>query len=155
MTAVDALPEGAPELLSVVYTSFGDHEFDEEQLGGLLRQSRRNNAESGITGMLLYRGGRFLQVLEGPRDAVRSLLATIGEDSRHRGMRVLFEEALTERHFAEWTMGHARVSEPAGEAPPGFRSTFHDLDDPTDLDSTMRAVRELSLWFRVRATAGA
>lgn len=47
-------------------------------------------------------------------------------------------------------MGYEPVREPAAPPPPGFRSTFDDLDDADDSDGVIRATQELSLWFRVR-----
>lgn len=138
-------------LISVLYTSDATEPFDDDRLAALLAQSRAANAHRDITGMLLYRRGRFVQVLEGPEGAVRSLLATIEADPRHRGIRILLDLPIERRDFAEWTMGYQTVAEPAGPTPPGFRSTFDDLEHSDDPSVTLRAARELSLWFRVRA----
>ena len=138
-------------LLSIVYASNAREPFDDAQLADLLAQSRASNTRNGLTGMLLYRNGRFVQVLEGPEGAVRDLVAVIGEDPRHSGMRVLVEEPITSREFAEWTMGFQPVAEPTEVLPDGFRSTFDDLEDISDPSATIRAIRELSLWFRVRS----
>ncbi|MFJ6651430.1 BLUF domain-containing protein [Microbacterium sp. NPDC091313] len=138
-------------LISVVYSSTAVDEFDDAALTTLLAQCRAANAADGVTGMLLYRAGRFVQVLEGPESVIRPLLARIADDPRHTGMRVLFEEPLAERNFAEWTMGFEPIRDFAEDAPEGFRSTFDDLEQAGDGAATMRAVRELSLWFRVRA----
>ncbi|GAA2082048.1 BLUF domain-containing protein [Microbacterium hatanonis] len=142
------------ELLSILYSSRAAEPFDDDRLRALLAQSRENNARHDLTGMLLYRGGRFVQVLEGPESTVRELVATIGADPRHTNMRVLFEEHLEERQFAEWTMGYEPISEPREEKPAAFRDTFDDLEVGDDATATLRAVRELSLWFRVRSSRG-
>ncbi len=138
-------------LLSVLYTSNASEHFDDDTLDGLLTQARSSNRENDLTGMLLYRRGRFVQVLEGPEDHVRDLLAKIAEDSRHVGMRVLIDEPISHRNFADWTMGYQRRDEPSGPPPPGYRDSFTDLDESDDPASVVRAARELSLWFRVRA----
>jgi hypothetical protein len=138
-------------LLSIVYASTASAPFDDAQLTELLTQSRASNTRHGLTGMLLYRNGRFVQVLEGPERAVRDLVSVIGQDPRHTGMRVLVEEPLTTRQFADWTMGFQPVAEPTEALPDGFRSTFDDLEDDSDPSATIRAIRELSLWFRVRS----
>ena len=141
-------------LLSIVYASTASEPFDDAQLADLLAQSRASNTRRGLTGMLLYRNGRFVQVLEGPEDAVRDIVAVIGQDPRHTGMRVLVEEPLQKRAFADWTMGYQPVAEPTEALPEGFRSTFDDLEDVTDPGATLRAIREMSLWFRVRSARG-
>jgi hypothetical protein len=138
-------------LLSTLYASTAVESFDDEMLRSLLEQSRENNARNDLTGMLLYRGGRFVQVLEGPESVVRALIETIRHDPRHTNMRTLFEEPILERQFAAWTMGYEPISMPREELPDAFRDTFDDLEDGTDSSATLRAVRELSLWFRVRA----
>lgn len=139
------------ELLSILYSSNAVEPFDAARLRRLLDQSRENNSRRELTGMLLYRGGRFVQVLEGPEQPVRDLIATIGADPRHSNMRVLFEERITERQFGAWTMGYEPIAEPREATPSGFRDTFDDLEAAGDASATMRAVRELSMWFRVRS----
>lgn len=138
-------------LYSLVYSSFATESFDDTQLQDLLTQSRRANTEHEITGMLLYRRGRFIQFLEGPEDRVRALVARISVDTRHQGVRVMLDGHPESREFPEWTMGYEPVNEPTGPAPDGFRSTFDDLENVEDTDSVLRATRELSFWFRVRA----
>lgn len=138
-------------LLTVLYSSNATHPFDDRELGDLLAQSRASNSRNDLTGMLLYRRGRFVQILEGPERTVRDLIETIRADERHTDVRVLIEEPITARAFADWTMGYQSVAEPTEAAPAGFRDTFDDLDSTTDATATLRAARELSLWFRVRA----
>lgn len=157
MTDLDTTPSiesGETRLYSLVYSSTAVEPFDDERLTDLLEHSRRENGRSGITGMLLYRKGRFIQFLEGPEDRVRALIARITADPRHTGLRVMLDGHPQERQFADWTMGYERVSEPADPVPDGFRSTFDDLEQADDSDRVLRATRELSFWFRVRADRG-
>lgn len=141
----------ADALYSLVYSSTAADSFNESDLTALLQQSRSDNTRDGITGMLLYRKGRFVQVLEGPEDRVRALVTRISADPRHSQVRVMLDGHPASRQFAEWTMGYEPTTEPTGPAPEGFRSTFDDLEAAADTDSVMRATRELSMWFRVRA----
>jgi hypothetical protein len=134
-------------MTSIVYTSTALHPFSDEDLGQLLVTSRANNARTGLTGMLLYRSGRFLQVLEGPEDSLKERMAIIGADSRHAGVRVLLREPIAERQFPDWTMGHEPFSASLAKDIPGYRSTFED-EDPAD---TIQALRELIRWFQERA----
>lgn len=136
-------------LVTVVYSSTATQPFDSSALFDLLRYSRAKNSEADLTGMLLYRGGRFIQVLEGPPAAIDGLVESIERDSRHTDMRVLLREPITERSFGDWTMGYEPIGVPAGDAPEGFRDTFDDLDSGED-STVARAVRELTVWFRVR-----
>ncbi len=152
MTATEIGESTADEgLLSVVYVSAARESFDGIGLQSLLTQSRRDNAERDLTGMLLYRGGRFFQVLEGPETAVRSVMSSIQTDTRHRDVRVLWEEPTSERRFGEWTMGYEPIADMVEATPAGFRSTFDDLENVADKDAALRAIRELTLWFQVRS----
>lgn len=144
----------SPAVFSVVYSSMATAPLDDAALRELLEQSRSSNAERDVTGMLLYRGGRFIQILEGPEQAVRDTMGKIERDPRHDRLRVLIDEFIDERNFAEWTAGYEPISVPDGDAPAGFRDTFDDLEAHGDPSATLRAARELSLWFRVRSTQG-
>ncbi len=145
-------PDGS--LFSVVYSSMARESFDDAALRALLEQSRAANAANDVTGMLLYRNGRFIQILEGPEDAVRETMARIEQDTRHANLRVLIDEFIEARNFADWTMGFQPIESPTDDVPEGFRDTFDDLEAHDDPSMTLRAARELSLWFRVRATQG-
>lgn len=141
------------ELISLVYTSSAAAPFRETALEHLLDECRGLNGARDITGMLLYRGERFIQVLEGPAHLVRKLARTIANDVRHRDMRVLLEEPIENRRFAEWTMGYRPLLGHAGEPPRGFRDSFADLEKGAEESTTVRALHELTLWFRVRSGA--
>lgn len=139
------------QMLSLVYASTATQPFTDDDLTALLAVCRENNARAQLTGMLVHRDGRFLQVLEGPEAAVRELMVTLAADPRHAGIRVMFEEPIRERQFAAWTMGFERADTGSAADLHGYRDTFDDLDrdDPT---ATMRALQELARWFRSRAT---
>lgn len=70
----------------------------------LLRISQRNNERDGITGMLLYHEGSFMQVLEGEQEAVRATYARLLKDPRHGNLIKLAEAPLAERNFGGWAM---------------------------------------------------
>jgi uncharacterized Fe-S cluster-containing MiaB family protein len=76
----------------------------EEALHNLLRAARRYNAIHGITGVLLFHRGSFLQVLEGTEPEIERLFRSIQRDPRHRQMRVLSRCDIIRREFETWTM---------------------------------------------------
>ncbi len=88
----------------LVYVSTAVQPFTDDQLISLLRQSREKNARLGITGLLLYKAGNFMQLLEGPKDAVVSLANSIKADPRHHGMIVVLQEDHDQREFPGWDM---------------------------------------------------
>ncbi len=97
----------AMSLYHLIYQSQSLVPFEESELAALLDQARANNKRHGITGMLLYTSdGRFLQVLEGTRDAVRQLYYQhIAADPRHYNCRVYDEGPCPHRCFAGWNLG--------------------------------------------------
>jgi hypothetical protein len=84
--------------------------LDQEELVTILRQSKANNPSTGVTGVLCYSGGIFLQVLEGGRSAVNKLYNRIGADPRHTDVELLLYEEIGERRFASWSMGQVNMS---------------------------------------------
>lgn len=82
----------------------------EGQIPAILESAVRHNGEDGITGMLLFSRGNFLQVLEGEEARVRATFERISKDPRHRNLVVLTEETVPERHFSHWSMGYRQLS---------------------------------------------
>ncbi len=76
----------------------------------ILTQSRLHNPASGITGVLCYGGGIFLQAIEGGRSVVSELYGHIQRDERHKDVELLAFEEISERRFGGWTMGHVNLA---------------------------------------------
>jgi hypothetical protein len=76
----------------------------------ILAQSRQGNPGLGITGILCYGGGIFLQAIEGGRNAVSDLYGHIQRDPRHKDVILLHYEEISERRFSGWTMGQVNMS---------------------------------------------
>lgn len=76
----------------------------------ILVQSREHNPPSGITGVLCYGDGIFLQAIEGGRPAVNALYGQILRDPRHHQVELLHYEEIAERRFGCWTMGQVNLS---------------------------------------------
>ncbi len=76
----------------------------------ILSQSRQYNPGSGITGILCYGGGIFLQAIEGGRGAVSDLYGHIQKDVRHKDVVLLHYEEISERRFGGWTMGQVNMA---------------------------------------------
>ena len=76
----------------------------------ILAQSRQHNPVSGITGILCYGGGIFLQAIEGGRMPVSDLYGHIQKDPRHKDVMLLHYEEIPERRFGGWTMGQVNLS---------------------------------------------
>jgi hypothetical protein len=76
----------------------------------ILAQSRQHNPASGITGILCYGDGIFLQCIEGGRMQVSDLYGSIQKDSRHKDVALLYFEEILERRFGGWSMGQVNIS---------------------------------------------
>ena len=96
---------GAAQLLSIAYVSASTTPMSDADVAEILTRSRTNNRAHDLTGALLYHGGRFVQILEGPEHEVRDRFAVISADPRHRAVQVMREERIADRQFPEWTMG--------------------------------------------------
>jgi len=92
-------------LVRLLYASRAAEAVHESLIEAILQQSRRNNPELGITGVLCHGGDVFLQALEGGRDSVNTLYNRIVCDRRHKRVTLLAYEEIAERRFGGWTMG--------------------------------------------------
>jgi hypothetical protein len=81
-----------------------------DAIEAILTQSRQYNPTCGITGILCYGGGIFLQAIEGGRMAVSELYGHIQKDVRHKDVVLLHFEEISERRFGGWTMGQVNMS---------------------------------------------
>jgi hypothetical protein len=109
--------------------------FDSAALQELLITSRRNNLQLGLTGMLLYRDGEFMQVLEGEQATVQTMYARIARDPRHQRITTILEGPTDARHFPDWSMGFRDLDDPAVAALPGYSLL---LDTPLDIDALVQ-----------------
>ena len=97
-------------LVRLMYASRAVDPLDQDALVAILRKSKANNPTQGVTGVLCYSGGIFLQVLEGGRSAVNQLYTRIVSDPRHTRVELLSYEEIGERRFAGWAMGQVDMS---------------------------------------------
>ena len=97
-------------LVRLLYASRAAAAIDQDALVAILRKSKANNPTVGITGVLCFSEGIFLQVLEGGRSAVNALYRRIVADPRHTDVELLCYEEIGERRFAGWSMGQVNMS---------------------------------------------
>jgi hypothetical protein len=107
-------------VFSIVYVSSALKPFSKTELLTLLEKSRKNNTSLGISGMLLYKDGNFMQVLEGDEPRVRAMFVKITGDSRHKGALALLEGPEKDRTFTDWSIGFRDLKSPEVTATPGF-----------------------------------
>jgi hypothetical protein len=88
----------------IIYTSIARPGLLQEDVFQIVEQSARNNPSADITGFLLFRKGKFLQLVEGPLMALETLLARLAEDDRHRDLEVVSRLPIAQRSFPRWRM---------------------------------------------------
>lgn len=114
-------------LYSIIYLSAAEHTVTDDDLIDILQVARENNKQLDVTGMLLYRNGYFIQVLEGEEQHVKELYAAIAQDERHHHVMTLHEGPLAAREFQNWEMGFNNLD----TADPAALEGYTDfLDDP-------------------------
>ena len=91
-------------LFTLTYVSFETRPISPSGLEVLIRQASRNNARDGITGVLLYTDGYFVQRLEGSREAVMTLFGRIRLDDRHEVLMITDVKPIAARTFDGWGM---------------------------------------------------
>jgi len=96
-------------LVRLMYASRANAALTDGDLAAILKASREHNPAEGITGLLCYADGIFMQVLEGGRNAVNARYKHIVEDKRHRDVVLLGYEEISERGFPGWTMGQVNL----------------------------------------------
>lgn len=97
-------------LVRLMYASRAVPSIDHDELNAILRQSKHNNPQHGITGLLCFSGGIFIQTLEGGRSAVNRLYGRITADPRHTDVVLLSYDEIGERRFAGWAMGQVNMA---------------------------------------------
>jgi Sensors of blue-light using FAD len=97
-------------LVRLMYASRAQPGTDQDALVAILRKSKVNNPAVGVTGVLCFSDGIFLQVLEGGRSAVNKLYNRIVTDPRHGDVELLIYRDIGERSFAGWSMGQVNLS---------------------------------------------
>lgn len=122
-------------MIELVYVSRAVNRYKEAELLSLLKKSRINNENLGITGLLLYDNlGTFIQALEGSPANVEYLFEKIKQDSRHTNIHLLGRNSITKAHFSEWSMGFRLLDEKLIERVKGYKN----LSDKNLLKATQQ-----------------
>jgi Sensors of blue-light using FAD len=97
-------------LVRLLYVSKAVNNDANSHTEAILASSRAHNVSNGITGILCYGGGLFLQVIEGGRAQVNELYNALVQDKRHTDVVLLHYEEITQRRFSGWTMGQVNLA---------------------------------------------
>lgn len=135
-------------MIQLVYLSSTRWLLSADDVAKILESSLRNNARDNITGILIYRAGSVMQLLEGDDHLVRQLFEVIKRDERHHRITLLYDLPITERDFAGWSMAYRNL-EVEADLPMVGRSPL--LDDDFDMSSIQPArARQILSVFKER-----
>ncbi len=131
-------------ILRLVYVSSAVRLMKDHELAEILRAAHRHNRTNGITGLLLYREGNFIQVLEGEPEQVEATFARIERDPRHHQVLVLSREFHSGRVFAEWAMGFRNIETISAEDDRILKSLFSDTPSEVQGSRAWRLIQSFA-----------
>lgn len=91
-------------MYQLIYVSSATETFTRDKFLDLAFTMSSDNAKSGITGMLVFKDGNFMEVLEGEESAVKALFSKVNHDPRHTLVSVIQEGEIQNREYATWMM---------------------------------------------------
>ncbi len=97
-------------LKSLTYTSLASFDLTADDLVAIHATAREHNSLDGISGLLVFNGTHFLQIIEGSGPAVDDLVERLRRDRRHSAFEVRDEREVDGRAFPGWSMELVRVS---------------------------------------------
>jgi Mg2+ and Co2+ transporter CorA len=112
-------------LYYLIYSSVPTRILNDTELEQLLTTSRAQNKNHLVTGMLVCLADRYLQLIEGPEEAIERLYKNIVKDPRHEQVITEKEGPISARYFPDWAMGFDKDK----YALKDNSNTFHLLDD--------------------------
>lgn len=123
------------QLKSLTYTSRARLDLTDGDLQDIHQVARHLNALDGVTGLLVFDGVRFMQIIEGGEEAIDNLVERLRRDPRHSAFEIRDERFVADRSFPDWSMELVRVSagymsarsEIASRLPPGTSAEVREV----------------------------
>ncbi|MCZ8021133.1 MAG: BLUF domain-containing protein [Cytophagales bacterium] len=132
----------------LVYISVAANALPEDELKAIMHKSVTNNQRDQLSGMLLYCGGKFMQVLEGQKENVMQTFERIMMDHRHKRIAVILEGQVEQRNFAGWNLGFKSMNTDELETLSGYRDIQDFFSETTITDSSHPALVFLKLFYQ-------
>ena len=108
----------------LIYNSYAVGHIEEKDLDKILNQSRVNNLKLGITGLLLFVEGKFIQILEGEKHDVENLYKIIQNDKRHQKVNTLIKGNIEKRNYPDWSMAFKSMTGDQVKQKTGFEDVI-------------------------------
>ena len=97
-------------LHSLCYLSSANTNLTDKSLEDLFQLSKANNSKQGITGVLLYQNGNFLQICEGEKKKIDKLYDKIQIDNRHKDIILITNSEIKQPMFEDYETGFTVVN---------------------------------------------
>ncbi len=135
-------------LYRLVYVSQARPNLGYPDLFDIMEKSERNNKPVGLTGLLCFGDGWFLQVLEGHRLAVSQTYNRIVGDPRHLNAELLDFSPIAQRDFLDWSMKAIQIGQEKAEREIILRHSVNDTFTPVAMDAAqcLAMMKELAAW---------
>lgn len=95
----------------ILYVSKATEQLDSKTINDIVSAANVYNSRNNISGILMFRAGIFLQLLEGEKSQIEALFAKIEKDPRHSNIVRIFSIEENERLFPIWAMAFHEVSD--------------------------------------------
>ena len=132
------------QLKSLTYTSLAGLDLQASDLEDIHRTARETNAFDGITGLLIFNGTHFLQIIEGSEQAIGDLVEKLRRDPRHSSVEIRDERAIDERSFPDWAMELVHVEASYFQAPDKVADRLPPTTPPDVRDRIIRMTEAIS-----------
>jgi Sensors of blue-light using FAD len=97
---------------SILYVSVADPALVSDDIYQLVGNAQDRNRADGISGIMLYNGSNFMQLIEGDPVVIDACFNRIAQDQRHSGVVTLRNDPVAVREFPEWAMRYSLVEQP-------------------------------------------
>lgn len=98
-------------LTTLIYRSRSLQKFSQTDIEKLSAKAFSNNVKLNVTGILLFDGEYFLQVLEGPSEAVSAIFKKLSTDPRHSNIVTMLHGKEGKHRFGSWGMYYVKVDD--------------------------------------------
>ena len=132
------------DLVSLTYTSRARAGLQASDVDSIHRAALTYNPLDGITGLLVFNGDGFLQIIEGGESAIDDLVKRIVADLRHTDFEVRDRRTLAARFFPHWTMFRIDIDDDHAKGMAELKGEVGDRLDEPMLKMVSKSLGEIS-----------
>lgn len=136
----------------LIYSSIACPDVDERELKRIITTAQRNNSTLGLTGMLIYHDGMFIQMLEGDEKTVEETFTKISNDPRHYAVSRVFSGNEEKRCFPDFSMALEAVDQNTFQKIEGYRGLVEGQQILKDHKGDHIGIKMLRYFHEVQST---